>query len=66
MQNQDRLIWRNPLRKFESAIDSAQKTIEYVNSGQIANGDRERVAIRSEVDKFRASCWKITDALINR
>ena len=54
------------IEEFEAAIKSAQETIEYVNSGQIANSDRERIAIRSEVDKFRASCWKITDALINR
>ena len=54
------------IEEFESAIESAQKTIEYVKSGKIADEDRERIAIRSEADKFRASCWKITEALINK
>ncbi len=54
------------IEEFEGAIESAQETIAYVKSGQIANADRERIAIKSEVEKFRASGWKITEALINK
>ena len=49
---------------FREAIRSAEETIRKIESNEISDENRARLAIRSEVDKFRAMLWQITDVYI--
>ena len=51
---------------FKEAMRSAQETIRKIESKEIKDENRARLAIRSEVDKFRAMLWQITDVYIER
>ena len=52
------------IQHFREAIRSAEETIRKIESGEIKDEQRARLAIRSEVDKFRAMLWQITGVYI--
>ena len=52
------------IQLFNEAMRSAKETIRKIESGEIKDEHRARLAIRSEVDKFRAMLWQITGVYI--